>query len=126
KVVAPHMVGSFRPQSHTGAILQPQSTPGPLFGGYFQPFAPPDALHSILAHSPPRPLQQRPDPPIAVASVLRGQGDNGSRQCILVVALDRLVPLGSAPLLQQPASVTFRHPVLFSCTLYRTTTPLRA
>src|ERR1035438_9593122 len=126
KIVAPHMIRPLPAQPDTRAIVQPQPSPRFLLGGYFQPFAPPDALHAIFPHSPARTPQQRRNPPVAVASVLRGQLDDVSRQCILVVALHRLVALGPAPLLQQPASMAFRQPVLLPRTLHRATTPLRA
>jgi hypothetical protein len=68
----------------------------------------------ILAYLPACTPQQRRDPTVAVASVLTGQADNGSGQPIFVVALDRLVPLRPAPLLQQAAAVSFRHPLLLA------------
>ena len=52
EVVAPNLVRSLRPESHTGAVVQPQPTPGLLFLRHFQPLAPPDLLCSILAHFP--------------------------------------------------------------------------
>src|SRR6266576_6959064 len=100
------MIRPLRAQPDTRAIVQPQSSPRFLLGGYFQPFAPPDALHTIFPHSPACTPQQRRNPPVAVASVLRGQLDDVSRQCILVVALDRLVALGPAPLFQQRRGCT--------------------
>ena len=54
EVVAPNLVRSLRPESHTGAVVQPQPTPGLLFLRHFQPLAPADLLYSILAYRPPR------------------------------------------------------------------------
>src|ERR1019366_3356117 len=98
----------------TRAIVQPQPAPRFLLGGYFQPFAPPDALHAIFPHSPACTPQQHRNPPVAVAPVLRGQLDDISRQCILVVALDRLVALGPPPPLPQTASGSLPPPVLLA------------
>jgi hypothetical protein len=97
-----------------------------LFVGYLQPFATPDALHSIFPHLPACGPQQRRDPSVAVTSVLTGQRDDVSGQRIFIHSLDRQVALRSTPLIHQSASMPFGEFMLLSRTLYRTATPLRA
>ena len=126
EVIAPNMIRSFRPQPHTGTVIQPQSSPGSLLLRHFQPLPPPDPLHPILAHWPACTPQQCRDPPVAVAPVLRRQGNDRSGEAIFVQHRIRLVSLCPSPLLQQPAAMPFRQPVLLPRTLYRTTPPLRA
>ena len=116
----------FRAQSHTGTVVQPESSSGPLFLGHFQTFPTPDSLHPILAYRPACVPQQRRDSSIAVPPVLRRQSDHRPGQLILVQSINRLVSLRSPPLPQQPAGVPFRQVILFPCPLHRTTSPLRA
>ena len=126
EVIAPNMIRSFRPQPHTGTVIQPQSSPGSLLLRHFQPLPPPDPLHPILAHWPACTPQQGRDPPVAVAPVLRRQGNDRSGQLILVGPIHRLIPLCPSPLPQQPAAMPFRYSILLPCTPHRTTPPLRA
>ncbi len=126
EVIASNMIRPFRPQPHTGTLIQPQSSPGSLLLRHFQPLPPPDPLHPILAHWPACTPQQCRDPPVAVAPVLRRQGNDRSGEAIFVQHRIRLVSLCPSPLPQQPAAMPFRQPVLLPRTLYRTTPPLRA
>src|ERR1700750_1829801 len=70
EIVAPHVVGVGRPQSHTRAILEPQPSSRLLSLWYLQPFATPDAFDSVLAHLPASTQPQRRDPAIPIASLL--------------------------------------------------------
>ena len=86
KVIAPYVVAPLRPQSYTGTVVQPQSSSRPVFLRHFQPLSPPDPLDPILTHLPACPSQQRRNPPVAIAAVVRCQGNDGLCQFILVSA----------------------------------------
>jgi hypothetical protein len=126
EIVAPHVIRPLGPQPHTRSVIEPESSPRLLFLGYLQPFATPDALHSIFSHLPACCPQQRRDPAVAVAAILTGQGNDRSRQRIFIHSLDRHVALGSTPLLHQSASMSFREFVLLPRMPHRTATSLRA
>ena len=111
--------GSFEP-------IVPEPSPWLLLLGYLQPFATPDALHSIFPHLPACRPQQRRDPPVAVTAILTGQGNDCSSQRIFIHSLDRHVALRSAPLIHQPASMPLGKLMLLLRMLYRTAPPLRA
>jgi hypothetical protein len=51
-------------------------------------------------------LVQGGDPPIAIAAVLAGEGDNGLRQPVLIVPLRRLIALGPPELPHQAARMS--------------------
>jgi hypothetical protein len=63
---------SESPKPHARAIVEPQPSSWLLPFRYFQPFATPDPLHSILAHLPASMLQQRRDAAVAVTAILAG------------------------------------------------------
>jgi hypothetical protein len=54
-------------------------------------------------------LEQRGDPPVAVAPVLARQRDDVSRQRILIRAMRRLIALCATPLLEDAARLPFAH-----------------
>ena len=120
------MVAPLRPQPYTGTVVQPQPSSRPLFLRHFQPLSPPDPLDPILTHLPACPSQQRRDSPLAIAAVVRCQGNDGLCQCILVQPMHRFISLPSSPLPQQPAGLPLTHPISLLGTLHRTTPPLRA
>src|SRR5450631_3798834 len=114
EVIAPHLIGSLRPQPDAPTIVQPQPPSWPLFLRYFQPCASPDPLHSILAHLPPRIPQQHGDAPVAVPPVLHPQGQDRLCQLIFVRAPLRQVALCPAPLPYHPARPPLAHHVLLA------------
>ena len=120
------MIGSLRPQPKARPVVQPQPPSGPLFLWYFQPLASPDALHPILTHLPASTLQQRCNPPVAIAPIFTGQRNHRFGQRIFVDPLDRGVALCPSPLPQQPTGMPLTYFVLLSRMLHRTTSPLRA
>src|ERR1700732_3241931 len=77
EVIAPDVVRPFWAQPHTRPVVEPQPPSWLLSLWYLQPFTTPDPLHPVLAHSPPRMLEQRRDPAIAITAILAGQGDDG-------------------------------------------------
>jgi hypothetical protein len=84
-----------------------------MFSWYFEPLTAPDPLVYTITTNPPASLdQQRGDPAIAIASVLRSQRDNRSRQRIFISSDDGGVSLRSAVLSDDPAGVAFREAVL--------------
>ena len=78
------MVLVDRTQSDARAIVEPQAAPLGLFGWYFQPLTPPDALHPLEAHMPALLFQQPVDAPVAIATILACQCDNRCCQGILI------------------------------------------
>src|SRR5271168_3250288 len=120
------MIRSLRPQAKARSVVEPQPPSRPLFLRHFQPFAPPDPLHSILAHMPAPIPQQSGDPPVAVPSVFAGQRHDVSRQRIFVRSVDYLVALCPSPLPQQPAGMPLGNPIVLARMPDRATSPLRA
>jgi hypothetical protein len=116
---------ALRPQPNARAIIEPESPAWLLLLRNLQPLATPDSLDSILANSPVRPLQQRRDAPVTVASILAGQFDDGLRESILIFALCRLIALRAAWLIYQVARPPLTHPMLV-CMGNRTAPSLRA
>jgi hypothetical protein len=112
EIVTPDVIAMLRSQSNTGAVVQPQPTARLVSGGNLQAFPPPNALHSVLAHSPAGQLQQCCDSPIPEPPVLARQGEDRLREPILVVALGGLVALRGAPLPDQSAGVPFTEPLV--------------
>ena len=64
-------------------------------------------MHLIFADLPAGLVQQRRDPPIAIAAVLAGQRGDRLGQPVFIVALRGLIQLGSPRLTHQPARVPF-------------------
>jgi len=126
EIVTPHMVRSFRSQPKARSVVQPQPASRPLFLRHFQPFPPPDPLHSILAYMPTAIPQQSGDPPVAVPSVCAGQRHDLARQRIFVASINHFVALCSSPLPQQPAGMPLGNPIILACLPDRATPPLRA
>src|SRR5260370_36777290 len=73
--------------------------------GTLQPLTPPYALHPILADPPAGTLEQRRDPPVAIAPIVACQRDDRPSQGILIGPVDRPVGLAAPPLPPQPARV---------------------
>ena len=126
EIIGPDVVGPLRPQPHTGPIVQPQSPSWPLFLRHFQSFSPPDPLHPILAHRPTSLVQLDGNPPVAVAAVLTGQGNNRSGQLVFVRSVNPLVALRPSPLPQQPAGMPLGKLIDLPGMPDRATPPLRA
>jgi len=83
-------------------------------------------MHAILAYLPARLVQLDGDPPVAVAAVLTGEGNNRSGQFVFIGLNQPLVALRSSPLPQQPAGMPFRDRVVLTGMPDRATPPLRA
>ena len=96
KVVAPDVIALPGPKPDARAVVQPKPASWPMFSGYFEPLTAPDPLHAITTDPPASLDQQCADPAIAIASVLRSQSDNRSRQRILIRSDDCRVSLRSA------------------------------
>jgi hypothetical protein len=108
KVAAPDVIAMPGPKPDARAVVQPKPASWPMFSGYFEPLTAPDPLHAITTDPPASLDQQGGDPAIAIASVLRSQSDNRSRQRILIRSDDCRVSLRSAWLANNPASLAFR------------------
>src|SRR5271155_5002348 len=126
EVIAPDVIRSLWPQPHARTVIEPEPSPWFLLLGYLQPFATPDALHSIFPHLPACRPQQRRDPPVAVTAILTGQGNDRLGQRIFIHSLDRHVALRSTPLIHQPAGMPLGEFMSLPCMLHRTATSFRA
>jgi len=111
KVVAQHMVHSFRSQPDTRSISQPQPPSRLLFLRHFQRFPSPNSLYSVFAHMPASIPQHRCDPPVAIASVFAGQVHDLSRQRVFIRSVDPFIALCSSPLPQQPTGMPLGNPI---------------
>ena len=107
KVEAPDVIAMERPQPYAGAIVQPQPAAWSMLLRDLEPLTTPDPLNPVLAHLPPSCLQQRGDAAVAVASVLRRQGDDGAGQRILVSWHGGHVALRAPVLANDPAGMAF-------------------
>jgi hypothetical protein len=108
KIVGPDMIAPLRSEPDARTVIEPQPASWPLFPGYFEPLTPPDALHTITTHIPSRILQQRLDPTVAIAAILRSQRDDGLRQRVFIGANNDRVTLRAAWLTDDPAGLALR------------------
>jgi hypothetical protein len=99
----------FGPQTDAGTIGQPESVSLGLFGGHFQAFGPPDALHPLGVHLPAGHLQKIGDAPVAVATEAAGQSDNSRGQGVLIGSHLELVTLAGTVLAKSTAGPAFRN-----------------
>ena len=80
------MVRPLGAQPQARAVRQPEPAAFGLFGGDFQPLAPPDPLDPLVIDDPARcRSQQLRDLPIAIAAILPGQFDDVGGQPLFVV-----------------------------------------
>ena len=93
-------------------FVEPQPPSRLLPFGYFKPLTAPDPLDAITANLPAGFGKKRPDPSIAIASIMRSQRDNRSRQRIFIRPDDGGVSLRPAWLADDPTGMTFRETVL--------------
>ena len=70
-----------------------------MFGRHLQAFAPPNALHAVLAHVPASRVQQGGDPAGAVTAVLAGQREAEPTRDAYTVVINAVLAL-----LRQPES----------------------
>ena len=107
EVIGPDMVGMLGPEPDAGSVIEPEPPALGLLVGNLQPLASPDPVHPLDPHFPPRPLQQRRDPPRAVAAILGGKGDDVGGQCRLVIGCPAYLALRRSMLPQNPACPAF-------------------
>jgi hypothetical protein len=87
KVVRPDMVWSLGTKADARSVGEPESASLGLFGGNFQPLAPPDALDPFVVDDPPgRRSQKLGDLPIAVAAILAGEFNDIGGQPLFVLS----------------------------------------
>ena len=108
EVVGPDMVGPIRPQPQARAVVQPQAPAFRLPRRHLQALGPPDPLDALVVAAPALGVQQRRDPPVAVAPVLRRQGDDRLGQRRFVVGSAWCLALRGAVLVQHPADKALR------------------
>ena len=126
EVVAPDMVAMGGPQPNARPIVQPEPAARLVLLRYFQPLTAPDPLHAITANLPTSLDQKCGDPPVAIASILRGKSNDRSSQRILASSDSACVSLRAARLVDDPAGMTFREPVSLADALDRLSAPFGA
>ena len=120
------MVAILWSQPDAGPVVEPQPPPRLLFPGYFKPLTAPDPLNTITPDMPAGIGKQRCDPAISISSVLGCQGDNRSRQRILISTDNGGVALRPAVLADDPTGMTLRETVLLPDAFYRLSAPFGA
>src|SRR5690348_7684371 len=125
EIVGPDVIAPLRPQTHAGAVVEPQAAARLLLLRHLQPFATPDPLHAVLTHVPARFLQLDGDTSISIPAILAGQRDDSPGQRVFVVPLGGLVALRATRLVNQLARMTLTCPLLLGM-LHSGTAPLRA
>src|SRR5918994_4974333 len=109
KVVGPDVVRVLRPKPNARSVVEPEAAPLRLLGRHLQPLPPPDPLDPLQVHPPASSPQHGGDPPIAVAAVLDGKGDNVGREPLLVVRGGRDLALRRAVLSEHTAGHALGH-----------------
>ena len=97
-----------------------------MFLGNLQPLTAPDTLHAVRANDPSGIVEQRRDPPIAVAAIFGCQRYDRSGQRVFICADNRCITLRTTWLADEPTGVTFREPVLLPSPFDRLPTPFGA
>lgn len=105
EVVAPDMTAILRTQSHARSVVQP-SAELRLLLWYFEPLATPDTFNPLGIRRPAFTLQQRRDPPIAIATIGRCQPDDIRRQTLLIGSWSCRTALGRTVLANCSACTT--------------------
>ena len=85
KVVRPDVVGVLGPKTDAGSVIEPKTTAFRLFGRYFKPLTSPDPGYPLSVHPPACVSQHRPNPAIAIATVLDSQSRDISGQRRLII-----------------------------------------
>ena len=109
KIITPDMLRKERFQSDHRTIVEPQPPSFRLYLRNFQPFSPPDPLHTFVVNNPTFVPQQSGHPAVAVASVFTGQLNDPFSQDCLIVSWAFIVPLGCSWLSHHPTGSAFRH-----------------
>ncbi|KGB27071.1 hypothetical protein HPDFL43_00038490 [Hoeflea phototrophica DFL-43] len=103
------MVGPLRPQTHAGAIVQPEPSFLLLLLRDLQPFTSPDALDPLVVHLPACIVQHAGDHAVAIAPILIGQFDDVIGQPLFIgPALGHLALRGPV-LPERAAGAAFRY-----------------
>ena len=68
-----NMMRPAGPQTDTGTIIEPQTSPSGLLLRHLQPLPPPDPFHPLVVHVPTFCTEQRRHPAIAITAVLTSQ-----------------------------------------------------
>lgn len=115
EVIRPDMVRPLGAQPQARAVRQPEPAAFGLFGGDFQPLAPPDPLDPLVIDDPARcRSQQLRDLPIAIAAILPSQFDDVGGQPLLVVWPRRNAALRGSMLSEHAADPPLGQPQLGS------------
>ena len=103
QLVGPYVTRIFRPQPDKRSIIEPEPRAFRLLLRHLEPLAPPDVLHPLAVHMPPRITQQGRHPAIAITTILPSQGDNVFGQGGFVICPVRHLALGRSMLPEHAA-----------------------
>ena len=117
------MVGSLRSKTDAGPVIEPEPRPLWLLLGNLQPLPSPDPLDPLHVHDPTGVTQQGRDPPVAIATILRGERDDVRGERLLVGTTVRNLPLCRSMLTEHPAGEPFGDPELLPDMIDTTTAP---
>ncbi len=76
EIIRPDMVAVFRPEPHTGILIEPQPSPFGLFLRHLQSFLAPNAFHSFMIDCPALRSHEGGDASIPIAAILPSEPDH--------------------------------------------------
>jgi hypothetical protein len=103
------MVRPLGTQPDTRTVIKPQPLPFGLFGRNFQPFAPPDALDTLVIDLPASSPQKLGNAPIAVSAILASKINDVGRQPFFVITAAWHFALRRTMLSENPANPALGH-----------------
>ena len=104
------MVRMLGPKPNAGPVIRPEPPFLFLLVRHLQPLASPDPRHSLVVHMPARLLEQRRDPPAAMATVFPSQFDDLRSQRLFTGPVMRSLSLRGSVLSQCAAGAALRYP----------------
>ena len=103
------MVWPLGPQPDARSVREPEPPAFGLFGGNFQPLAPPNPFDPLVVDLPADVTQQGRDLAVAVAAILAGEFNDVSRQSLFIVTAPRHLALRRAMLPERRTGTTLGH-----------------
>jgi hypothetical protein len=98
-----------RPESDTGPIIEPQTTPLRLLLGNLQSLLTPDAFNTLVIHLPAFSPQKDCNSTITITPVCAGKPDNFSPEQRFIVCHNGTMSLGRSGLANHSTGTTLRY-----------------